>query len=131
MRRPEKGYSMIELLLIVSFIGILASIAIGRFKEYKVKAYNTAAKTDLRNGLSSQEAYYTVNGGYTACSDILNCEALLSGFKGSKESDGSASADPYSFTTTGELLLGVSKHRLSPRTYSFDSAVGGSIVWTE
>ena len=59
IRKNNKGFTLIELLIVVVIIGILAAIAIPRFSSTKGKAFDAAAKTDLRNAMTSQEAYYS------------------------------------------------------------------------
>lgn len=54
----SKGFTLIELLIVVAIIGILAAIAIPRFAEYRARAYNTAALTDLRILKLEMEYYY-------------------------------------------------------------------------
>ena len=59
MSRTRKGFTLIELLIVVVIIGILAAIAIPKFAETKEKAYVTAMKSDLKNMVSSAEAYFS------------------------------------------------------------------------
>jgi prepilin-type N-terminal cleavage/methylation domain-containing protein len=58
MIRNRKGFTLIELLIVVVIIGILAAIAIPKFEFTKGKANVSAVKSDLRNLMSAQEAYY-------------------------------------------------------------------------
>jgi len=66
MLRDNKGFTLIELLIVVVIIGILAAIAIPQFASTKEKAFDAAAKTDLRNLMSAQEAYFADNQTYAA-----------------------------------------------------------------
>ena len=62
----RKGFTLIELLIVVVIIGILASIAIPKFANTKGKAYITAMKSDLRNMVSAQEAFFSDSSRYTS-----------------------------------------------------------------
>jgi type IV pilus assembly protein PilA len=57
----RKGFTLIELLIVVVIIGILAAIAIPKFANTKEKAYVAAMKSDLRNLVTAQEAYFADN----------------------------------------------------------------------
>lgn len=54
----QKGFTLIELMIVVAIIGILAAIAIPQFATYRVKAQNKAPQSDLRNLATSLESYY-------------------------------------------------------------------------
>jgi prepilin-type N-terminal cleavage/methylation domain-containing protein len=59
-----KGFTLIELLIVVVIIGILAAIAIPKFANSKEKAVLASMKADLRNIVTSQEAFYFDNSDY-------------------------------------------------------------------
>ena len=63
--RNEKGFTLIELLIVVVIIGILAAIAIPQFASTKEKAFDAGAKSDLRNLLTAEEAYFSDFQAYT------------------------------------------------------------------
>ncbi len=65
MTKTRKGFTLIELLIVVVIIGILAAIAIPKFANTKEKAYMASMKSDLRNLVTAQEAYFSDRTSYT------------------------------------------------------------------
>ncbi len=61
----RKGFTLIELLIVVVIIGILAAIAIPKFANTKEKAYLASMKSDLRNLVTAEEAYFADSIKYT------------------------------------------------------------------
>ena len=80
-----KGFTLIELLIVVVIIGILAAIAIPRFANTKQKAFDAAAKSDLRNAMSAQEAYFSDYQTYGSIADLTftTSEGVFIGGSGS------------------------------------------------
>src|SRR2546425_10019351 len=62
----RKGFTLIELLIVVVIIGILAAIAIPKFANTKAKAYVASMKSDLRNLVTAEEAYFADSVKYSA-----------------------------------------------------------------
>jgi type IV pilus assembly protein PilA len=68
--KDEKGFTMIELLVVILIIGILAAIAIPAFLHQRNKAYDAAAKSNIKTAAIAEETYATDNNGSYA-SDTL------------------------------------------------------------
>ena len=73
----RKGFTLIELLIVVVIIGVLAAIAIPKFSNTKAKAYIASMKSDLRNLVTAEEAYFADSLQYT--SDLGTDYAVTSG----------------------------------------------------
>jgi len=79
MLRNAKGFTLIELLIVVVIIGILAAIAIPQFASTKEKAFDAAAKSDLRNLMTAEEAYFSDYQAYTDATVSAGSAADLDG----------------------------------------------------
>ncbi len=67
-----KGFTLIEMLIVVVIIGILAAVAIPKFENVKQRAYVASMQSDLRTLVTVEEAYFSDNVTYSPTTTNLN-----------------------------------------------------------
>jgi len=109
-RAGEKGFTLIEVLIIIAIIGILAAIAIPTYASYRNRSYDSAVMSDLKNAAIAQEAYFLDNETYSPV--ITNLETLPYNFYRSRDVSiivTSADAESYTMTavhpTSGKIFV--------------------------
>jgi prepilin-type N-terminal cleavage/methylation domain-containing protein len=74
-KRDEKGFSLIELLLVVVVIGIIAAVAVPAFRKALTVAENGNVYSVMRTISSSQVNYYSQNSRFARLNEINNAHS--------------------------------------------------------
>lgn len=111
----QKGFSLIELLIVMLVISVLATIAIASYPYMRAKSGDAAAKSDLKNAAIVQEDYYATNQTYA---DQTDFDAGFSGTENVTVTVVSADVGGYEMSAN---------HAASDETWCLSSADGAVV----
>lgn len=75
-QKKAHGFTLLELLITITTVGVLSSIALPHFVTHKTRAFDARVKSVVRNVASAQEAYFIQNESYVSCTNQECVSAL-------------------------------------------------------
>jgi len=64
MLKNKRGFTLIELIVVIGILGVIAAIAVPIYSSYRTQAYRTAAKAALVEGAQNMERLFTRTNSY-------------------------------------------------------------------
>ena len=113
--KMSKGFTLIELLIAIAIIGILASVAIPKYSQYKIRGYDAHSKQALKDMHLLCNAYWLDTDALQGC-DLPKIKEVTYGFNQNADVVATLPSSPLN------NFCASAKHNSSPNTYSIDSA---------
>jgi len=108
--RSKKGFTLIELMIVVAIIGILAAIAIPNFLRFQAKSKQSEAKTNLGGIFTAQTSYFGEKNTYGTFAHIawapIGQSQIYTYYSGSDGNDGTSGTTDRAAPATATAWAG-------------------------
>jgi prepilin-type N-terminal cleavage/methylation domain-containing protein len=122
--RSQKGFTLLELLVVVVIVGVLAAAAVPIYLNYVKDSRRAEAKGGLAAIQTAEQAYFQKNGTYADAADnaavksTLNCDVDDPGVN-------------YDFSVTGSSATGYTAKARGKGTTNYPSSFGADLVYVK
>ena len=96
-RAGDRGFTLIELMIVIAIIGVLVAIAIPSFLGQQARAWEATARSDLRNAATAAELFANTHQGSYSGMDLATLRTSTYGLRTSPNN----ALDPISITGPG------------------------------
>ncbi|KAA8704257.1 type IV pilin protein [Pseudomonas cannabina] len=98
MRTISRGFTLIELMIVVAIVGILAAVAYPSYTEYVKRTQRSAIASLLSEQTQALERFYSQNGGYAAYKGVAAGNTYYKITPALNATDFTLTADPIAGT---------------------------------
>ncbi len=103
MKKDQRGFTLMELMIVIVIIGVLAAIGVPAYKNYVAEARESACKANIRTISTAFHMHYAEEGRYPVSAEQQTIKGALAKYVSNIDAIAKCPADgrPYIITASG------------------------------